>query len=231
MEVDQFPSALSSALSLVKMDDEAEQEQDDFTRAADWLSSNPEAAKLPNEVKLEIYGLYKYALTGAGPADARPSFFYPAQRAKWDAWAAQAKAHPTPAGARERYVQLAKEIGWAGEKARGPGWRSVSIMAPGQQEQAGEGEEALSPIHEATLDDDLPQVRELLKRRPECVNERGQYGYTPLHLAADRGHVALAKLLLENGADRQAKDEDDQTPLQLAIISGQDDIVKMLDIS
>ena len=30
-------------------------------------------------------------------------------------------------------------------------------------------------------------------------------GYTPLHLAADRGYGELVKLLLDNGADRQAK--------------------------
>ena len=38
------------------MDEEVE--QDDFERAAGWLSSNPEAARLPNEVKLEVHALF-----------------------------------------------------------------------------------------------------------------------------------------------------------------------------
>lgn len=56
---------------------------DEFDAAASWLSSNPSAASLPNDTKLEvgltichllsveinrqIYGLFKYANTGAGP--------------------------------------------------------------------------------------------------------------------------------------------------------------------
>jgi hypothetical protein len=56
---------------------------DDFDAAASWLSSNPSAASLPNDTKLEvylyclfrcekgsdmqIYGLFKYATTGSGP--------------------------------------------------------------------------------------------------------------------------------------------------------------------
>lgn len=39
----------------------------DFKAAADWLSTSPGAAQLTDRAKLEIYGLYKYVLTGAGP--------------------------------------------------------------------------------------------------------------------------------------------------------------------
>ena len=41
------------------MDEEVE--LDDFGRAAGWLSSNPETAKLPNEVKLEVHALLLWA--------------------------------------------------------------------------------------------------------------------------------------------------------------------------
>lgn len=33
-----------------------------------------------------------------------------------------------------------------------------------------------------------------------------QFGITPLHLAATRGHVDVARALLEKGADTEAKD-------------------------
>ena len=39
----------------------------DFTAAAEWLSTNPAAAQLPDKVKLDIYGLYKRVLTDCGP--------------------------------------------------------------------------------------------------------------------------------------------------------------------
>jgi hypothetical protein len=35
-----------------------------FLAAADWLSTSPAAAKLTNEAKLELYGLYKIATVG-----------------------------------------------------------------------------------------------------------------------------------------------------------------------
>ena len=44
-----------------------------------------------------------------------------------------------------------------------------------EEHDAEEEEKALSPIHEATLDNDLAKVRELLKQQPETVDERGQF--------------------------------------------------------
>ena len=39
---------------------------------------------------------------------------------------------------------------------------------------------------------------------------------TPLHSAADGGHTEVAELLIANGADVNAKDYDDKTPLDRA---------------
>ena len=39
---------------------------------------------------------------------------------------------------------------------------------------------------------------------------------TPLHYAADRGQVALVRLLLEHGADITALDDDGQTAADIA---------------
>ena len=42
-------------------------------------------------------------------------------------------------------------------------------------------------------------------------------GQTALHIAAEKGHVDCVELLLEGGALFDAKDDQDKTPLQLAV--------------
>jgi hypothetical protein len=39
----------------------------EFEAASTWLTSSPSAGHLDNETKLELYGLYKFALSGVGP--------------------------------------------------------------------------------------------------------------------------------------------------------------------
>jgi GNAT superfamily N-acetyltransferase len=52
------------------------------------------------------------------------------------------------------------------------------------------------------------ETRALLTSRPELVNRRtGDWGQTPLHEAAMRGDVTLMQLLIEAGADLDARDE------------------------
>ena len=41
-------------------------------------------------------------------------------------------------------------------------------------------------------------------------------GWTPLHMAAKSGHVEIIAVLVEAGADVNALDDDDRTPLRLA---------------
>jgi hypothetical protein len=48
------------------------------------------------------------------------------------------------------------------------------------------------------------------------VNAKGYRGRTPFHLAAIAGHKEIAELLIANGADINAKMEDDRTPLDWA---------------
>ncbi|EAL20326.1 hypothetical protein CNBF1370 [Cryptococcus deneoformans B-3501A] len=228
--------------------------EDQFEAASSWLISTPAAAGLPNEIKLELYGLFKFITTGAGPTSSRPSLFYPTNRAKHDAWDSVSRKYlhlnsvpnQTKAMAQGRYVEIAKQVGWDGviqeeneidlerlsdsgsedgkdgNEGAKDGWRKVSVM---------QGEDGLDndPIHDAVVADSLQAAKELAEGDSSLINSRDEFGYTPLHLAADRGYPEMTKLLLELGADKSLKDQDDQTPSMLAQISGRDDIIAILD--
>lgn len=57
-------------------------------------------------------------------------------------------------------------------------------------------------------------------------------GLTPLHLAADRNHPELVKILLEHGADKEAKDrEDGMTAREMVapLGKGYEEVLKLLN--
>lgn len=68
----------------------------------------------------------------------------------------------------------------------------------------------------AALCDDARVAGELVRRGAD-VNGRDRGQSTPLNSAAFRGSVAVAKLLLESGADPTLKSQDGYTPLQSAL--------------
>jgi ankyrin repeat protein len=75
-----------------------------------------------------------------------------------------------------------------------------------------------SPLHYATFCD-LPSIVHLLvAEKPEDVNSRvSKAGWTTLHLASRMGHVEVARLLVEHGADVAARDEHESTALHFAV--------------
>ena len=54
------------------------------------------------------------------------------------------------------------------------------------------------------------------------------YGQTPLSWAAQNGHEAVVKLLLEKGADVESKSSNGRTPLSWAAENGHEAVVKLL---
>ena len=83
-------------------------------------------------------------------------------------------------------------------------------------------------IHDAARDGDLGKVKELLKSNPDLVFSKDDRGFTPLHLAAQKGHKDVAELLLANGADVNAKGNKGYTPLNEAAVYGHKDVAELL---
>lgn len=229
-----------------------------FQNAAKYLSIAPSLSAVSNTIKLELYGLFKYLTASPAPTTSRPSIFDYTGRAKWDAWSTTAQKYGDRAAeAESRYIAIARELGWHEEMAsqeniwdsdseRDSGeegiWKSDAEMAQSSRGGGGEGmgnivstmvthegEEDQSVISVLAISGTAEDMLSYLNKNPEVdVNEADENGYTALHLACDRGNIAVAQLLLSRGADMNIKDADDFTALELADISGHDDIVELL---
>ncbi len=58
--------------------------------------------------------------------------------------------------------------------------------------------------------------------------DEDNYNYTSLHLAAGKGYVEIARMLIDAGADVNVQNEWEQTPLHRAAIFGKVEIARML---
>jgi len=98
----------------------------------------------------------------------------------------------------------------------------VAALASGLQAFCG-------PIHDAARSGDVKTVEALLKAHPELVSSKEEkYGQTPLHIAAFNNRLDIAKLLIADKADVNAKANNGATPLHLAAAKGNKDIVELL---
>ncbi|KII93871.1 hypothetical protein PLICRDRAFT_36092 [Plicaturopsis crispa FD-325 SS-3] len=229
-----------------------------FQDAASHLSSSTAAGNISNAVKLEIYGLYKCLTVSPKPATPRPSFFDMTARAKWDAWNHAGTVYgENPVNAEARYLHIARSLGWvrgARSVDRGKGkadtgdaddglpddWEtretpttggdgmaiSVSAMAP----PSVDAEDAFT-IHGLAIsdNDDADVLASFLDAHAGTnVDALDESGYTPLHMAADRGNAKIVALLLNRGADPGIKDPDEYTALELARVARHEEVVNLI---
>src|SRR5262245_52912800 len=78
---------------------------------------------------------------------------------------------------------------------------------------------------------DVAAVKQLLKADKDLTNARDKDGSTPLHCAAWKGHVEVVKVLIDAGADINAKSQNDHygdTALHAASHGNQKDVVRIL---
>ena len=86
-------------------------------------------------------------------------------------------------------------------------------------------------LFNAADEGDLANVREIIKRN-ENVNLDFRNGQkdakTPLHAAAQKGHLQVVIVLIEAGGSIDVEDKFGYTPLYLASLEGHTDVVKYL---
>jgi ankyrin repeat protein len=71
-------------------------------------------------------------------------------------------------------------------------------------------------------------VKATAERTQIELEARDCRGRTPLHWAADNGHLPVVQYLCEQGVDKEVRDEDGRTPLDRAVDLGQKAVVEFL---
>ncbi|XP_054797632.1 ankyrin repeat-containing protein BDA1-like [Prosopis cineraria] len=93
---------------------------------------------------------------------------------------------------------------------------------------------AESPLHVATLADQVQFVREIITRVPSLATLPNQKGLIPLHMASVAEHVDIVKELLSARLDSNevnqclVNDEDGWTALHYAVFRGRVDVMEEL---
>lgn len=90
------------------------------------------------------------------------------------------------------------------------------------------GSAGAQEIFDAVKSGDLAKTQAIVAKDASIVRARDASGFTPLHAAAIAGSVPLAEWLLANGAEIDAENPANLTPLTAAIANRQDDVALLL---
>ncbi len=101
------------------------------------------------------------------------------------------------------------------------------LVAAGVISSCGEDPFAEPPLHQAAIDGDLEEVKQILKSGIQ-VNSKSKTGATALHWAAFKGQYDVALYLIKNGADVNALTNKGSTPLRLATTHKKTKLIRLL---
>jgi hypothetical protein len=86
----------------------------------------------------------------------------------------------------------------------------------------------ITSLMSAVINNDVDGVRFFSKSGQSLVNQKNIGGATALHLAARQQNLEMVTILIENGADVNAADNEGWTALMRASLAGKGDIVDLL---
>jgi ankyrin repeat protein len=128
-------------------------------------------------------------------------------------------------------VKLLVELG-ADVDARDPHYRATPLSAANYKDQRDIVGYLLrfASIFDAVEFGGLDRVRTLLREDPDCVNVRDDDRRTPLHCAnKDTQHgEEIIELLIEHGADINAKNNEGRTPVDQMLQNSREDLAEVL---
>jgi ankyrin repeat protein len=93
------------------------------------------------------------------------------------------------------------------------------------------GSKFVAPLHLAVYEGDYEVVKKLLEldKEPEAYIElEAENKARPLQIAAYKGHMNILNLLLDQGANMNAQDQDGYTALHWAVLQADTEVVKVL---
>lgn len=225
--------------------------QSDFAYATVWVGS--QGGSLSTDAKLQLYGCYKQVSTGDAPPE-RPRGIEASM--KWEAW----KEHigTSRAEAMQKYVATLDRLApaWRASKAGGasaaaptdakskPDGSSSMGLAVSTMGRIGDPERAddvdetpVGQLCEKIADGDVEEARRLLRRQPDLAFQIDKDGMTPLHWAADRGELEVAKVLVQMASKKpkdaaaaylNARDSTGETPLHYAVNTDNVELARLL---
>jgi ankyrin repeat protein len=129
------------------------------------------------------------------------------------------------------YIEVETPSGLFGIDRMGNFYDSGGLQVQKAPSQAEISEwKALSKaFHDAAANGELGKVKAMLEDHPNLVVSRiVNFGDTPLHAAARKGHKDVVELLLAEGSDVNVVDQNDQTPLHNTAGNGHKAVVELL---
>lgn len=211
--------------------------EDRFELAAQFVGKQLDKhMDVSEEQQLTFYGLFKQAKQGdcTGP---KPWAFNMVAAAKWKAWKKQEGL--SSESAMQKYIDFLRSLHPAWEESSAtpsteedapsgnPGGLGGPIFSRPCNEEEGALEESEKTIFDYASEGNVDMVYDLLKKGD--VDARDSEGRTPLHLAVDRGNLAMSRELIEiYHAPVNIQDMDGNTPLHFATLCEEEDLVKLL---
>ncbi|KAI9278483.1 acyl-CoA-binding protein [Phascolomyces articulosus] len=195
---------------------------DYFEQASTFL--NTHNVPLSNDQKLKVYSLFKQATVGDCNVS-KPSLFEFVGRAKWDAW--NGLRGMSTDEAKQTYVETVEsfQVGWSRQQGEyeqsdtatsdttAEANSSGKAVAVSMMAYDGESTEDSADLFGYARQNNLDAARDIISKQKDLVDGHDEDGLTALHHACDRGNLEMVKLLIELGANVNAKTNEQETPL------------------